>query len=509
MTPLMNVQRRVVKLYRQIANSWLSAALVVLVTFAFVTRLLDDFPIQPDGLRSIATVGYFDDSPDLSSLIKRLSTVSQQHVPGYFLALYAWVQFVEWEPLLLRLLSVYFGIISLALMYRLGRDFVSREAGLFGLVMLSSLAFYNYWYLPIRMYTMFVAAELLMLWIYFRVISRHSHAPRAYIALLLACLTFLNTQIFSLAIASGLAIFHLLFVPKTRQWLALTVLGLIVGIVFLPWLSVLLTGTEEIAAGEFGDINVLSPIDLVTTIFSLGMNASIFFLGILVLSFKQVIEGDRVTIALWLITIVATVFYLAVNLLTGGIDLHRARYFVTLFPPIILLLNKGMTNLSRWKTVSFLILLFWLASGLLYQRRVGSDYFVRSYNTIPIHLIERHLRNDLRDGDLITGWTDGLNFDYRIKEYGGITDFYFADHAVDIAFQHNYPLGQLDDAQILSLLADEIGDHERVWLAYELDNVLRYRDLYKQVLEKAYDLCEQDTSVVGVVLELYQSNGCG
>ena len=505
----MNVHRRFVKLYRQIANSWLSAALVVLVTFAFVTRLLDDFPIQPDGLRSIATVGYFDDSPDLSSLIKRLSTVSQQHVPGYFLALYAWVQFVEWEPLLLRLLSVYFGIISLALMYRLGRDFVSREAGLVGLVMLSSLAFYNYWYLPIRMYTMFVAAELLMLWIYFRVISRHSHAPRAYIALLLACLTFLNTQIFSLAIASGLAIFHLLFVPKTRQWLALTVVGLIAGIIFLPWLSVLLTGTEEIAAGEFGDIDVLSPIDLVTTIFSLGTNASIFFLGILVLSFKQVIEGDRVTIALWLITIVATVFYLVVNLLTEGIDLHRARYFVVLFPPIILLLNKGLTNLSRWKIVSFLILLFWLASGLLYQRRVGSDYFVRSYNTIPIHLIERHLRNDFRDGDLITGWTDGLNFDYRIEEYGGITDFYFADHAVDIALKHNYQLGQLGDDEIVAILAEDFADQERIWLAYELDNSVRYRDLFQQVLELGYERCKRDTSVVGVVLELYQSNGCG
>ena len=256
--------------YIRLSGSWLAAGFVILFAYAAAALLLDDYPILPDGLRSMATAGYFDPAPDFRLVFERLAGVSQQHVPGYFLTLFAWANIAGWDPLVLRLLSIWSGVFSLALIYRLARDFVGREAGFIAVVMLASLAFYNYWYLPIRMYTMFVAAELLLLWIYFRIVWRQRTSLGAYIALGLSCLFFLSTQVFSLAICCGLAIYHLIYPRKTRHWLYVALAGTIALLVLLPWIGTLMTGAVEIVEGEFGEIDVLNPLQLTETVFSMG-----------------------------------------------------------------------------------------------------------------------------------------------------------------------------------------------------------------------------------------------
>ncbi|MCY4538226.1 MAG: glycosyltransferase family 39 protein [Chloroflexi bacterium] len=536
MATLRALQLRVENSYAWATRSWMPAMVVILVTFALVTRLLDDYPILPDGLRSIATAGGLEAESNLTSVFEKLTDVSQQHMPGYFLALFVWGKIAGWDPLLLRTFSVFFGILILALIFRLGRDFVSREAGIFSIVMLASLSFYNLWYLPVRMYTLFVATGLWLLWLYLRAVVHNRTSPRDYALLFLACALFLYSQIFSLAVGLGLALHHLFFnmlpaaraernryltqgrrsssVPpsglvaaNSRHCLLVAAAGALAGLTILPWLSTLLTGTAEIVGGEFGDIRVLSPVETATTILSLSMNASILFLGLLALSVRQVLKRDRTSITLWTILIVAIVFYAAVNWATGAIDLHRSRYFVVLFPLIILLLNVGLAQLNRWKLVSLGILLFWIASGLLYQRRVGADIFVRSYNTIPIHLVERHLRADLRPGDLLAGWSGGLSFEYRTP-YGGIIDYYFSDEEIDIEIQHTYALQQLDDEEISATLAERFAGYKRIWLTYELDNTARFHKLYQDALALAHARCFRDRTLARVAIELYGRPGC-
>lgn len=499
---------RLENVYVRATGSWLPAMFVILATFFLATRLLDDHPILPDGLRSIATAGGLVAESDLRSVFEKLTDVSQQHVPGYFLTLFAWGKIAGWDPLLLRMLSVFFGVLSLALIYRLGRDFVSREAGLFSIVMLASLSFYNLWYLPIRMYTLFVAAGIWLIWIYLRIVVHGRTSPGHYTVLFLAGITFLYSQIFSLAVGLGLAVFHIVFVAKSRHWLFVAAAGALAGLVFLPWLSTLLTGTAEIASGEeFGDIRVLSPVETVTTILSLSMNASILFLGVLALSVRQLFKKDQASLALWTILITAIAFYVTVNRTTGAIDLHRSRYFVALFPVIILLLNMGLAQLKRRKLLILGLLLFWIASGLLYQRRVGADIFVRSYSTIPVHLIERHLRADLQPGDLLAGWSGGLSFAYRTP-YGGVIDYYFADAAIDIKIQHAYALQQLEDEAISTTLAEQFDKYSRIWLTYELDNVARFQTLYQGALAQSHRRCFRDRSLDNVAIEFYQRSGC-
>lgn len=495
--------------YHRAVHSWLLPLLIVFAVFAAAVLLLDDFPIQADGLLSIHTVGYTDEIPNVPDIIDRLINKSQQHVPGYFLTLFVWAEAVGWSPLALRLLTVFFGILSLALMYRLGRGCISKEAGLFSLVMLASLTFYNIWYLPIRMYTMFVAAELLLLWVYFRMLQRSQVRRWDYVWLFLACLVFINAHTFSLTVFVGLGLYHLLLAPKTRRWYGMTAAALLAVLVILPWFVILFQGAEYYASNPDRTYRALNPIEMTVNIVSLGTNANLLFAALLLLSVKQALDRDRLAIAFWVILIVAIALYALINLAVQVADPTRFRYFVSLFPLMILLMVKGLEQLKKWKFLTVGILLFWIASGLLYHRRVGPDFYVRSYDTIPIHLIERHLRDEFRAGDLVTGWTDGLDFNFRTVFYGSIVDFYFAEHDdVSVAVQNVYQLKDLADDEIAALILDSIDDRERVWLAYELDKTGRYDPLYRSVLYAHYQRCRFDETLPNVVIELYQKD-CG
>ncbi len=504
-----HLAERFESIYSRAVNSWLLPIGIVFVVFASAVLLLDDFPIQADGLLSINTAGYDDESPDALLVFGRLISKSQQHVPGYFLALFAWGNAAGWSPLVLRLLTVFFGILSLALMYRLGRDLISKEAGLFALAMLASLTFYNIWYLPIRMYTMFVAAELLLLWVYFRTLQRQEVRRRDYVRLFLAGLFFVTSHTFSLTVLAGLGLYHLLFAARTRRWYRMTAAGLLVALIMLPWFAILFQGAEYYASNPDRTYGSLNPLEMTVNIFSLGMNANLLFAALLLLAVKQALDRDRLAIAFWVIFIIATVMYALVNLVVQVADPTRFRYFVPLFPLMILLMVKGLARLQRWKLLTVCILLFWIAGGLLYHRRAGPDFYVRSYDTIPIHLIERHLRDDFRAGDVVTGWTDGLNFDFRSDFYGSIVDFYFAEHDdVKIAVHHVYQLKDMADDEIAALILDSVYDRGRVWLAYELDKTGKYDPIYHRVLQTHYQRCLIDEGAPNVTLELYQEN-CG
>lgn len=496
-------------LYQRVTQSWIPVVIVIFIVFAAGILLVDDFSIQSDDLWSIGDAGYFTAISNPFSVIDNIRENSPAMVPGYFFLLSIWANLVGWSPTLLRILSIYFGIISLALIYRFGRDYISKDAGLYAVIMLASLTFYNIWYFIIRMYTCYVLAELLVLWVYFRLIFKTKTLNiRHYVALILSSLLFINTHIFSVIIFLAIGIYHIIL-PKNRKWLYITMSFMIAALIFSPWVLVLKEG-YEIATGS-RRLNLTSIAlewnEVFFMIFHLGLNGSIVFLGFLLVSLIDVIRKNRVAIALWMLTSVSIFLFLIVNEFTNSINLDRTRYMLPLFPLMILLIVKGLLAFQRWRIVIILAVVFWIASGLLFHRRIGYSQYTRTFSSFPLHYVERQLGNIFESGDLLVGFNSGVNYDF-VGAYGTIIDLYFADYDIDIDFQHIEQLRYWEQGELHDYLVDLFAGHTTIWLVYETVDADNYLEAYHQALQSDYVQCSIDESIPTIVIENYQQGSC-
>ena len=81
----------------------------------------------------------------------------EEHPPLYSVILFFWLRLVGTEPFALRLLSVVFGTLAVALVYVLGRRLVSSQVGLIAAALMTLSAFAVYYSQETRMYTLALA----------------------------------------------------------------------------------------------------------------------------------------------------------------------------------------------------------------------------------------------------------------------------------------------------------------------------------------------------------------
>lgn len=495
--------------YSRLINSWIPVVGVVFIVFAFSVILIDDFSIPSDDLWSIGDAGFFTLSQSPLTVINNIRENSRAMVPGYFFILSIWANMVGWSPTVLRVLSIYFGILSLSLMYRFGRDYISKEAGLYAAIMLGSLTYYNIWYLIIRMYTFYVFGELLVLWLYFRIVSTtQSISIKHYIGLILSSLLFINSQFFSAIIFFAVGIYHLLMVPKTKKWLYISVSFVIAGLIFSPWLLVLKEGFNLATGPQRNNLTsiALNFDDLFSLILHLGVNGNIIFLVVMILSLKD-IRRNKITMALWVLTVVTITTYIMVNEVTHSINQDRIRYLLLAFPLIIFLVVKGILIFDLWKIVTVSLVVFWIASGLLFHRRIGYSQYNRAFNSFPMHLVERHLSNSFQDNDILMGFSSGVSYDFETA-YGKIIDFYFRDYAIITNFLHTDILRHMDDIELQNHLQAAYENHQRIWFVYENNESKDYIKNYQTILKNNYIQCFVDGTLTHITIELYQTQSC-
>ena len=93
---------------------------------------------------------------------------SPQHGPAYFIALNVWQALGGSDLFTLRLLSVYFGLLAVAVTYRLAASVGNQELGLTAFFIAAFLAYILYYSHLARMYTLLPLTSGLLLWSYAR-----------------------------------------------------------------------------------------------------------------------------------------------------------------------------------------------------------------------------------------------------------------------------------------------------------------------------------------------------
>ncbi len=277
--------------------------------------------------------------------------------PGYYIVLNLWSDVMGTVPGVLRGWSLLMGVMALALVYRLATDLHSPTAGLFAAGALATSAFFVTYTHEARAYAQMAALTALTLWAYWRLTYTVRRRPVPYFVLLFAGTAgLLYTHYMAVMVLAALGLWHLFFAPKTRRWWWITLIVVLAGLTFVPWVLRAFEALSQVDSDSTRDFFALPPLEIAARMLNRFSNGS----ALLVLALAW-FALPRARLLLW-VTGVALSLALIANAAVGFLtDVH---YLIALFPPLAVIAGIGLARLPRGRAVIaplWAVLGVWLA----------------------------------------------------------------------------------------------------------------------------------------------------
>lgn len=287
---------------------------------------------------------------DIPGTLGRVATLSDAlNPPAYYLLLATWGTLTGTDPATLRYLSLLLGLLTVAVVYRVGADLHAPVVGLVAAAVLGTAPMFGVYLHEMRAYPLALLAVAAHLWTYTRV-SRPGAGCGDALAFVAVLVVALHTHYTALLMLGGTFGYHLLVV-RERRWVA--GLYLLAAALMLPWFSVVLTSTGIENVQDRANDALAYPV-LVHTVAQMTAN-EIAWLAALPLLLA--VGRGRL---LWVHTLAGLAVLLTLNALVPFLCCRR--YLLTLLPGLALLVALGLT---RWRTLAALAVPLWMAAGVV------------------------------------------------------------------------------------------------------------------------------------------------
>ena len=382
--------------------------------------------------------GWLVDGPySPGDVLASVIETSPGHTPGYTLLLNQWGSFVGHDIAMARVLSIFAGLLSLALTYRLARDFVAPIAGYYALAFMAGNAFYNYYYAYARMYTLFVLFAALTLWLYLRIIDqKRANKTRDYLALGAACYALANIHIFSGVLFLTLAGFHVAFVPKDKRWLKVCASVLIAFLLFSLWLPVVVSLGIPRGLATWGPGSE-SFTSLLYAWMLLASNGSLVLLFLSVGGYLLMSQGCAGYLrSLAILCAIYALLLAAVPLIWDALTAGMMRLTLAGLPLVVLCVSAGLAALHRIKPALGLIaLLCSIFAGLILNDNLDWSRFntggYTRYQFVPWHAVSRAALQDPFHAPILLYRAKRDLLISRVLIGYSQSDWYFARHGIN------------------------------------------------------------------------------
>ena len=413
---------------------WLWMLPVFLLTTVLTVPLLDYDAFHHDEAYSMIAAGINRSGPhSFADVWSAIYERSAEQALGWPLLLSAWVQFVGWSEVAARAIPFFGGTLAMAMFYRTGRMLFNRSAGLFACLLLAGSAFFLAFFSIARAFSLVALLATLTLFCYWRIaLQRGSEAGRGFLAgYTCGNVGLLYMHYFGALLLPSLLLFHLLFVPKKRQWwkpVVLTGLALLVASLQLP---VFLYGLERSVSNSFVNEHAMNPAEILQRFVRFLSNGQIspslsagwllFVLVLLLLLFLTIriirssrLPGPKLFLAFTALSLLALT--LAANEVVRVLMSNRIRYLIILWPLTALLAGGALQRFStRHRALVTGLLAFWLIIGahtvLANRFRYRVDYLQRS----DIHHMYRIMRERASEADFLI-----LDYDAEQRDPGRV-----------------------------------------------------------------------------------------
>lgn len=185
-------------------------------------------------------------------VIDRIVTVDPGGMgAGYYVTLGLWEMLVGATPFAARAYSLLFGLLAIAMTFRLGATWFSPRIGVFAAAFMASSAFFLNFMHEARAYTLVAFVACCVVYSYWRLITAPAPRWQHYAALTLSLAALAYSHYVALSLAVVMGVYHLFFVRNDRRKLYGFGAMFAAALLYVPWLPVL----ADVAQRGAGDVN--------------------------------------------------------------------------------------------------------------------------------------------------------------------------------------------------------------------------------------------------------------
>ena len=465
---------------------------ILLLAFAQGAHGLNLDPIWADELYSLTSMGAFESPYTLGEVVQSLRRYNPDHVPLYFYMGALWAKVAGWSQLSMRLISLLFGMLTAATLYRFGAHVVSQRTALVAAFLTVTSAFVILYFHDLRMYTMLMWLGILHTWLYWRIAHGHHVSRLTWVLFCGSAISLFYTHNFSTLVFAGLAFYHLLFIKKSLCWLKIVVAWCICALVFLPYAPFVIDGI--LLHQEF-DRNPLDTLAVIDTFALLLANGQIILWLPILLTVGYALAHRQSGSILRILAVASSmvVVLLAVHTAFHLITITRLRYLLVPWLLINVVIAFGIAEIPKHAWIAHLLILAWLIAG--YRFTSSGDILnyaglmSRTENFPPLHQYERHLRDSVASTDFLVGFDESGVVSQVHREYysaNSISDYYLQTMlGIDGTFLHSSKKRYRLERDVREILQS----HPHVLLAHDPSNVPLNYARTLAIVEEAYVPC--------------------
>ena len=478
----------------RLERTYLAAMLpVLLLGFALGSAQLNVDILWVDEIASVSAMGAENPPYSVEKIVTEIAQHIPDHVPLYYIVGAGWAHLVGWSQVALRYLSLLFGVLTIACLYRFGADvFDRRRAWLAALLFASNAIIISYFH-ELRNYSLWLLLSVFHLWQYWRLASGAKASPLAWVSFSATTGALLYTHPFSPFVLLGIGLHHLLLMAKDRRWWKVVIAWGAGLAAFLPYLPLVFAGVSEATDSRSVQAEALTSLELLPLLAHVFANGvDLLWLAVLVAAgWTLWRKRSRAALRLLLIFAALTLSLLIFHAADPFVSSRRLRYFLVAVTFAIVLSAHFLSSAPGWRIATPLFAVVWMVGGYgIYQQAEHWKYAGR-HSLLPahppLHRFADALHPHVRPHEALLGFTQasflnaGMRFGYSTIEYYSGTVL-----GVHGAFIWT----GLQGSELRAEFERRVGDYPYLTFVYEPHNLPANFKEVRALLEEAFSACE-------------------
>lgn len=447
----------------------------------------------------------------LAETLKSVSERSEDHGPLYFIILSAWRDIFGRDLATYRLLSLYFGLIAVAFTYRLALLSRDEDLALAAVVIVSFLSLFVYFTYKVRMYSLLSMLVPIVAWQYWRIAQEYRRVRWwNWLTLIVSSAAIVAVHYFGVLLLAAIGIYHLLFAPKGWRWLSVCLAMAAAGLLFSPWLPVVVKAVTIRTVPEDEGLPLIQAVAALIGLYSNGLTPLVpLAIGAIALGFRRLSRFQRYLLLLAGLT---TLFLLLGNELTPLLIARRLRYTIILAIPWACIIAIALSLMPGRRIIQLLFAGIWIAAFFIYNDSFDFRLYTNRITTSVRQDEFPHYQDFHYEAARLPGHNELiLSFHPSGRVSSRVIDHYRTllktwkhvvhisyDAAGELVIQSNLSTFRTPDA----ISSNAVG----VWVLHnpqqtELDSLPVYRDWFAQEYRHCHRFFETNDSVIDYYLK--------